>query len=244
VCRTTDEVKQNLLFATKLYFGKQFENNPKTTVMNKIVSLIIPAFFVFASTFAQTWNYEFAGNVDDLTGTVNFIGDVPVINVDGDQKQRFCGDMLDESLKVEGIKIKFSGIKGAIPPNIRMMCSPLKITKAIALSPIPTQNNTPSATDFEYETTLLKNVKATVKVLNNGELFVIVPDNNENMRYISQQLPKEFKIDGLKVTFTGWEGKIPPNVRMMGKPLKLKCICISKSEMKKHGLKKAKYTFK
>lgn len=99
------------------------------------------------------------------------------------------------------------------------------------------------ATDFEYEKTLLKNVKATIKVLNNGELFVIVPDNNENMRYISQQLPEEFKKDGLKVKFTGWEGKIPPNVRMMGKPLKLKSICVTKTEQKKHKLKKAKYTF-
>ena len=90
----------------------------------------------------------------------------------------------------------------------------------------------------------IKNVKATVKVLNNGELFVIVPDNNANMRYISQQLPIEYKKDGLKVTFTGWEGKIPPNVRMMGKPLKLECICITKSEQQKFKLAKRKYTFK
>ena len=88
------------------------------------------------------------------------------------------------------------------------------------------------------------NVKATVKVLNNGELFVIVPDSNANMRYISQQLPTEYKKDGLKVTFTGWEGKIPPNVRMMGKPLKLECICITKGEQQKFKLAKRKYTFK
>lgn len=153
MCRTTDEIKQNLLFAAKLYFGKQFENNPKTTGMNKLIVTVALLFIALGNAMAQS-------------------------------------------------------------------------------------------TDFEYEKEQIKNVKATVKVLNNGELYVIVPDNNENMRYISQQLPKEFKVDGLKVTFTGWEGKIPPNVRMMGKPLKLKCICISKSEMKKHGLKKAKYTFK
>lgn len=153
MCRNTDEVKQNLLFATKLYFGKQFENNLKTTGMNKLIVTVALLFIALGSTMAQT-------------------------------------------------------------------------------------------TDFEWEKTQLKNVKATIKVMDNGELFVLVPDGNENMRYISQQLPKEFKVDGLKVTFTGWEGKIPPNVRMMGKPLKLKCICISKSEMKKHGLKKAKYTFK
>ncbi len=97
--------------------------------------------------------------------------------------------------------------------------------------------------DFSWEKKI-KNVKATVKVLENGELFVIVPDSNANIRYISQQLPEEFKKDGLKVTFTGWEGKIPPNVRMMGKPLKLECICVTKSEQQKFKLKKRSYTFK
>lgn len=98
-------------------------------------------------------------------------------------------------------------------------------------------------TDFEWEKQV-KNIKATIKAMNNGELFVLVPDGNDAMRYISQQLPDDFKKDGLKVTFTGWEGKIPPNVRMMGKPLKLTCICISKAERKKFGLKKASYNFK
>ncbi len=98
-------------------------------------------------------------------------------------------------------------------------------------------------TDFEWEKKI-KNVKATVKVMSNGELFVLTPDSNESMRYVSQQLPEEYKKDGLKVTFTGWEGKIPPNVRMMGKPLKLESICVSKAEKKKFKLKKSKYTFK
>ena len=98
-------------------------------------------------------------------------------------------------------------------------------------------------TEFTWEKKI-KKVKATVKVLNSGELFVIVPDSNANMRYISQQLPEEYKKDGLKITFTGWEGKIPPNVRMMGKPLKLECVYITKSEQQKFKLKKRKYIFK
>lgn len=97
--------------------------------------------------------------------------------------------------------------------------------------------------DFEWEKEI-KNVKATVKVMSNGELYVLVPEGNENMRYVSQQLPEEYKKDGLKVTFTGWEGKIPPNVRLMGKPLKLKTICVTKAERKKFKLRKSKYSFK
>ncbi len=98
--------------------------------------------------------------------------------------------------------------------------------------------------NFQYEKTLVKNVKASVKVMNNGELFTIVPDNNPNMRYITEQLPAEYKKDGLKVTFSGYDGIIPPNFRMMGKPLKLKSICVTSAERKKYGIKKAKYTFK
>lgn len=97
--------------------------------------------------------------------------------------------------------------------------------------------------DFEWERKL-DNVKGTVKVLENGETWTIVPADNPNGRYISQQLPEEFKKDGLKVTFFGWEGKIPPNVRMMGTPLKLSKIIISKADKKALNLKKTCYCFK
>jgi len=98
-------------------------------------------------------------------------------------------------------------------------------------------------TNFQWEKEL-KKANATVRVLDNGELFVLVPDDNANMRYISQQLPAEYKKDGLKVSFTGWEGIIPPNFRMMGKPLKLQSICAAKGEKKKYKLKKCCYKFK
>ena len=98
-------------------------------------------------------------------------------------------------------------------------------------------------TDFEWEKKV-SNVKATIKFLEDKETVVIVPDDNASMRYISQQLPEEYKKEGLKVTFSGWLGKIPPNVRMIGKPLKLKCICITSTEQKKFKLTKRKYSFK
>lgn len=98
-------------------------------------------------------------------------------------------------------------------------------------------------TDFEWERKVSK-VKATINSLGDGEFFVIKPDDDGSNRYISQQLPDEFKKDGLKVTFTGWVGKIPPNFRMMGTPLKLLCICVSKSEQQKFGLSKRKFSFK
>lgn len=98
-------------------------------------------------------------------------------------------------------------------------------------------------TDFEWHKKVNK-VKATIKFLEDKETAVIVPDGSSSMRYISAQLPGEYKKDGLKVTYSGWLGKIPPNVRMMGSPLKITKICISKAEAKKYDIKKTSYTFK
>lgn len=96
---------------------------------------------------------------------------------------------------------------------------------------------------FGYDRTIT-NVNGVIHFLNNNELVVIIPDDNPNQRYIASNLPEEYKKDGLHVTMSGDVGKIPPNVRMMGTPLKLKCICISKAEQKKFKLKKRKYSFK
>ncbi len=98
-----------------------------------------------------------------------------------------------------------------------------------------------NAQDFEWYKTI-KNQKGCIKVLSE-EAVVIIPANNENERYISAQLPDELKKDGLKVTFTGKVGKIPPHIRMIGTPLKLTAICITKAEAKKYGLKKSSYKF-
>lgn len=97
--------------------------------------------------------------------------------------------------------------------------------------------------NFEIERTI-KNVKGTVKFLGDEKTIIIAPDDNPNGRYISQQVPEEYKKDGVKITFSGNVGKIPPNYRMLGTPLKLKCICISKAEQKKFKLLKRKYVFK
>lgn len=97
-------------------------------------------------------------------------------------------------------------------------------------------------TDFEWERDI-KNEKGKVTVLANGETWVIVPADNPNGRYISQQLPDEFKKDGLPVVYSGWVGKIPPNVRMLGTPLKLKSIKVAAADKKKFKLSKRCYKF-
>ncbi len=96
--------------------------------------------------------------------------------------------------------------------------------------------------NYSYDRTIT-NAKAVIHFLNE-ETVVIIPDSNSSQRYIAHKLPQEYKKEGLHVTITGDAGKIPPNVRMLGTPLKLKCICVTKTEQKKFNLKQRKYSFK
>lgn len=96
--------------------------------------------------------------------------------------------------------------------------------------------------DFQPDKNIA-NVKGKVQAMASGENFVIVPADNPNGRYISAQLPEEYKKDGLEVKFSGVVGKIPPNARMLGTPLKITSICVTKASKKKFKLKKTKYIF-
>ncbi len=95
--------------------------------------------------------------------------------------------------------------------------------------------------DFEW-LGIIKNKKAYVKVLSE-DAIVIIMQNNDSDRYVSAQLPEEWKQDGLKFTFTGQVGKIPPHYKMLGTPLKLIAISTTKKEAQNFGLKKRKYKF-
>ena len=61
-----------------------------------------------------------------------------------------------------------------------------------------------------------------------SQTYIIVPDSDPNKRYVPTALADEFKKDNLKVEFIGVEGEIPPNVRMVGTPFRLKDIRLKK----------------
>lgn len=58
--------------------------------------------------------------------------------------------------------------------------------------------------------------------------YVLVPDADPNKRYVIEQLGEQYKVDGLKVEFDGAEGTIPPNVRMVGIPYRVKFLQVKK----------------
>lgn len=51
--------------------------------------------------------------------------------------------------------------------------------------------------------------------------YGLVPDSDPGTRYAPHKLPPRFRVDGLRVVFSGRVGRIPPNVRVWGTPLRL-----------------------
>ncbi len=64
--------------------------------------------------------------------------------------------------------------------------------------------------------------KGTIQKIGNVG-FVIVPDEKRT-RYAPNTLTEEFQQDKLRVVFSGEVGKIPPNVRLIGTPLKVTAL--------------------
>lgn len=93
---------------------------------------------------------------------------------------------------------------------------------------------------FEKATDLGK-TKGIVKMI--GDSYVIEDAANNGKRWVAVNMPEEFKKEGLEVTFSGEEGVIPPNVRLMGTPLKLEKIAVTCKVKKKMKLNKRKYKF-
>lgn len=54
--------------------------------------------------------------------------------------------------------------------------------------------------------------------------FGIVPDAESGTRFAPDELPADFRRDGLKVVVSGTIGEIPRNVRLWGTPMLLSCI--------------------
>jgi hypothetical protein len=65
---------------------------------------------------------------------------------------------------------------------------------------------------------------AIVAVRADAGWWGIAPDADRGTRYAPDRLPDEFKIDGLRVTFSGRVKPVDPNVRAWGVPLELTAI--------------------
>jgi len=72
---------------------------------------------------------------------------------------------------------------------------------------------------------VLKDVKGVIQAVRpDAGWYGIVPDSDRGTRYSPDRLPDEFKVDGLRVIFSGRIKPVDPNVRSWGAPLELTSI--------------------
>lgn len=175
------------------------------------------------------------GYINKESGKIILIGDVYLIeqNIKGEIK-RFVPDFLPDDFKVENTIIIFSGTIGKIPPNVRMMGTPLKIKELMIEEEVPfdrSQLQEPIKEFYPFDSVAYLNpTKATIKLMaSDPDVFIIeiTEENNSIKRYLPAILPEAFKKDGLSITVSGNIGKIPANVRMMGTPLDVKSITLN-----------------
>ncbi len=79
-----------------------------------------------------------------------------------------------------------------------------------------------SAGPIRAQSDLLKDAKgAILAVRPDAGWYAIVPDSDRGTRYAPDRLPDEFKVDGLRVVFSGRVKPVDPNVRSWGVPFEL-----------------------
>lgn len=208
-----------------------------------ITTLVLSNLFFYSAILAQDDKVVSILTSENLTVTKT--GEYFTLVPDDNDSQRYMPRNLDLKYRKEGLKVVVSGNVFAIPPNVRMIGTPLEITKIEVRNttgnlqpPVKpkdatggpqlqpnTEGNTSVKTGVGYAevdyTTKLSNVKGTIVKIDNT--FVI--ETGTGMRYLPMgNLPAEFMVEKTKVVFSGLSGNPPANVRMKGNPLKINAI--------------------
>lgn len=209
-----------------------------------ITILVLGNLFFSSSVLAQ--DDKVVNTLKNENLTVTKVGEQFTLVPDDNDSQRYMPRNLDLKYRKEGLKVVVSGNVFAIPANVRMIGTPLEITKIDVRNttggnlqpPVKpkdatggpqlqpnTEGNTSVKTGVGYAevdyTTKLSNVKGTIVKIDNTFLI----ETGTNMRYLPMSsLPAEFMVEKTKVVFSGLSGNPPANVRMKGNPLKISAI--------------------
>lgn len=74
-------------------------------------------------------NFEKVGEKKNMHVTVKVLGPELVVVVPDDNSTRFSAGTLPKELQQDGLQLTVSGDIGKIPPNVRMIGTPFRITK-------------------------------------------------------------------------------------------------------------------
>jgi heat shock protein HslJ len=142
-------------------------------------------------------------------GTIRFIslegdGFYGIITDSGDQ---FIPDNLPVTLSVEGTHVTFRGLARTPSPNVRMWGTPLSLISIDKDNHEVSANGTIIRLDLE------------------GGFYGIVTTSGEN--YLPLNLPDEFEVDGLAVSFNAHEDRETATIAMWGIPIQLDSIALA-----------------
>ncbi len=201
-----------------------------------------------SSLYEETDSYnpkDSVGFVALTQGKIIKIADHYMIQPTDNDNARFYPKNLDDAYKNEGMLINFSAVRLRIPPNVRMMGTPIFLQSISANSPgktspkrparqvraLPstpkrstTSNSTPNSGRAPVKDAKVINQKG--KIIEAAGYYVI--ETSEGIRYFDSKLADKFKVPGLSVVFTATLGEVLPNVRMVGRPIEIEQIRVNK----------------
>ncbi len=232
----------------------------KAKIFLPLLSLVICC-LLSLPTQAQTQvaNYVYTpadsvGYISQMTGIVSTIANMYVITPEGKEGARYYVKNLDDAFKQEGMRVQFSAVQLRIPPNVRMVGTPVyirsiapfttnaspktvpqkkgRMTKATPMNGHQSPNrptgihNAPRATKATSPATASSPGAMVTDV--EGVISKVgdyfVITVPNGTRYFPQNLPDNFRYPNVRVRISGTIGEIPPNVRMVGTPLMINRI--------------------
>lgn len=145
------------------------------------------------------------------------------IVLENEPNTNYIDTNLDSPFKKDKLKVIVSGEKLPIPPNVRMIGNPFKVTM------IEVDGGVIIDTEFPEREEAFS-AKGIVK--KKGDTFVI--ETTETI-YVPKKLAEDFQKEGKAVTFTAKKLPIPPYVRMIGQPIEI--VTIESTPMQNKQLK-------
>ncbi len=181
--------------------------------------LTLTAFIVPLLASAQQFTFEPAGDKGLTIATVTEKGGTWVLR-EGikDNYNDYYAVNLPEEFQREGIEVVFKGTLGKIPANVRLMGRPVELTmiKRLYRADVKDESDDMETGTKERDSIIrVENVEGKV-YSETGRWYISGEDSKEKVIYAPENLPEDFMIEDLSVTFTGMvrvpkkEGAIRP----------------------------------
>lgn len=212
--------------------------------MKRILTLFLCSLMAFQIS-AQDFTFEPAGEKGITIGVMMLKGDVWVIR-EGQNNAviDYYPVNLTNEFKIEGQEVVFEAVLGKMPANVRLVGKPVQLTMIRKLYRAnPKETTDEMSVKKEEPEVKISDVQGRIILISETWLIESVTDG-KTMRYVPQNLPDDFKIEGMEVTVTGMVGKNDPAVRAMGEPLRIiEMTAVEKTKIQTQNIQAAMKDF-